>query len=74
MWSKEEEKEKLPKIVVYLSCSVGRTHFARTKMLEYPTVTNGTSYVAHTPLVIISTRLEHDLRIVSPPNFGPNII
>ena len=28
-----KEPDKLPKIVAYLSCSAGRTHFARTKIL-----------------------------------------
>ena len=29
---KKRRKEKLPKIVAYLSCSTGRTHFARTNL------------------------------------------
>ena len=31
---RKQEKEKLPKIVAYLSCSAGRTHFARTVILN----------------------------------------
>ena len=31
-WSRIKEKKNLPKKVVYLSCSAGRTHFARTNL------------------------------------------
>ena len=30
MWKRERKKINLPKIVAYLSCSAGRTNFART--------------------------------------------
>ena len=34
MWEKREERRKIPKIVGYLSCSAGCTHFAQTKSQE----------------------------------------